>query len=528
MKKILVFVFSLALILPAINVKAEEALPGTLIKASTPAVYYYSSDGKRYVFPNEKTYKTWYSDFSSVQTVSDSFLASIMIGGNVTYRPGIKMVKVDTDPRVYAVSKGGALRWVKTEAAAIGLYGLDWNKKIDDIPDAFFVNYTAGSVIENVADFNAVTETEAVLNIDANKLTAVPVAPIAPTEPTYSWNTKTIQADSYTHKNLDWSYYNGGFLASWSDDRNGQNEVFYQKTGIDGAAIGDSVKITSNITDSVNAKIGYDGANTYFIWEDFSVLKRAIYLQKYDSDWVKYTQSLFASSTYATSRFPDIAWNSGLGEFGVSWWDTKSTLTGSVGDIYFVKMKDGRKNGSELKLSSGAVLETTPKIIAVGNKFAILWQDGDNSVKLAFVDQYGAQSGTTKNLFTASKAVQAKIAWNGTNFAVAWADENSVYFMLLDENGNTKVEKTLLASGSEPDVIWTGDKFYVGYSKDSDIFVAKITVAGSIYGSEKNISNTAEASSSPRLAINGSSILAVWLEESGTVNKIIAASETKQ
>jgi len=34
------------------------------------AVYYLGADGKRYVFPNEKTFSTWYSDFSGVQEVS--------------------------------------------------------------------------------------------------------------------------------------------------------------------------------------------------------------------------------------------------------------------------------------------------------------------------------------------------------------------------------------------------------------------------------------------------------------------------
>ena len=43
-------------------------------------------DGKRYVFPNEATYRSWYSDFSTVQTITDKEPAQITIGGNVTYR----------------------------------------------------------------------------------------------------------------------------------------------------------------------------------------------------------------------------------------------------------------------------------------------------------------------------------------------------------------------------------------------------------------------------------------------------------
>lgn len=148
---------------------AASIMSGDLIKASTPAVYYYGSDGKRYVFPNEKTYFTWYANFSSVKTITDAELAAIMIGGNVTYKPGVKMVKITTDPKVYAVGANGSLRWVASEAVAIGLYGANWNKMIDDVPDAFFVNYTVGAAINAVADFTPATVTANAGSINADK-----------------------------------------------------------------------------------------------------------------------------------------------------------------------------------------------------------------------------------------------------------------------------------------------------------------------------------------------------------------------
>ena len=124
---------------------ASAAMAGDLLKASGPAVYYYAVDGKRYVFPNEKTYFSWYADFSSVKTISDSELASIAIGGNVTIRPGTKLVKIQTDPKVYAVTKCGVLHWIESETVAKSLYGDAWAMRVVDVPDAFFVNYTIGS-----------------------------------------------------------------------------------------------------------------------------------------------------------------------------------------------------------------------------------------------------------------------------------------------------------------------------------------------------------------------------------------------
>ena len=70
---------------------------------------------KRYVFPNEATYKSWYSDFSGVVTISADELASYPLAANVVVRPGTKLVKITTDPKVYAVEANGVLRWVQTE-----------------------------------------------------------------------------------------------------------------------------------------------------------------------------------------------------------------------------------------------------------------------------------------------------------------------------------------------------------------------------------------------------------------------------
>lgn len=126
---------------------AATLVSGDLIKASGPAVYYYGSDMKRYVFPNETTFFSWFMDFSSVKTITDAELAAIQIGGNMTIRSGTKLVKITTDPKVYAVTKCGVLHWVESESVATSLFGSNWARRVVDVPDAFFVNYSVGSSI---------------------------------------------------------------------------------------------------------------------------------------------------------------------------------------------------------------------------------------------------------------------------------------------------------------------------------------------------------------------------------------------
>jgi plastocyanin len=130
--------------------------PGDLIKGTTvTTVYYFAPDGRRYVFPNEKTYFTWYKDFTTVKTIPDGLLQTLPLGrSNVTYRPGVKMVKITTDPKTYVVDQGGVLRHVGSEQLAETLFGLSWKNRIDDVPDAYFTNYKVGTAIQTASDYS--------------------------------------------------------------------------------------------------------------------------------------------------------------------------------------------------------------------------------------------------------------------------------------------------------------------------------------------------------------------------------------
>jgi hypothetical protein len=122
-------------------------LPDSRIKVTgSDAIYYCGTDGKRYVFPNLATYDSWYGGFAGVIDLDLATMEKIPLGGNVTYRPGVKLVKITSSPEVFAVGADATLRYV-SEKAAVRLYGPNWSKNVDDLPDAFFTNYHIGDAI---------------------------------------------------------------------------------------------------------------------------------------------------------------------------------------------------------------------------------------------------------------------------------------------------------------------------------------------------------------------------------------------
>lgn len=124
-----------------------------LIKlADSDAVYVIGDDGKRHPFPNEVTFYSWGYSFDNVATVDTTTMASYMIGGSVTVKPGTYLVKIQSVPKVYAVAPNHTLRWLDSEETALEVYGAGWANEVIDISDAFWPDYTAGELINSADD----------------------------------------------------------------------------------------------------------------------------------------------------------------------------------------------------------------------------------------------------------------------------------------------------------------------------------------------------------------------------------------
>lgn len=141
---LILILFSLSAFSTGAAAQVATLKGGDLIKASSAAVYYYGADGKRYTFPDERIFFSWYDNFDQLNVITDAQLAAVPIGGNVTYKPSSRLLKLVSDPKVFWVDLGGTLRHIVSEEIAIQLFGTDWAKKIDDIAERAFSDYRIG------------------------------------------------------------------------------------------------------------------------------------------------------------------------------------------------------------------------------------------------------------------------------------------------------------------------------------------------------------------------------------------------
>ncbi|MCD4760350.1 hypothetical protein K8R42_00445, partial [bacterium] len=134
-----IFTLSLTSFVGSAQSAEDDFVESKLIKLKkSSAVYEISSDGKKYVYPDKKTYDTWHDDFSQVEEVELDELDKYEDGGTITIQPGVRLITHQNTAKIYAVGDKGKIMHVPSEEVAQELFGEDWVTKVDDVDPGIF------------------------------------------------------------------------------------------------------------------------------------------------------------------------------------------------------------------------------------------------------------------------------------------------------------------------------------------------------------------------------------------------------
>lgn len=116
-------------------------------------VYYVDTGFVRRPFVDSQTYFTYQDSFATIKVVTDATLPTLAMGAPMLPNPGIVLIKIVSDDRVYAVTADGTgeaqLHWLPSETLAVELYGVDWSDYVIDIPVTLFGKYVSGSEVDS-------------------------------------------------------------------------------------------------------------------------------------------------------------------------------------------------------------------------------------------------------------------------------------------------------------------------------------------------------------------------------------------
>ncbi|MEK7473125.1 MAG: hypothetical protein AAB668_00120 [Patescibacteria group bacterium] len=141
---------------------AAELEPGQFIRSTDGTVYWFAENERRYVFPDGATLQSWLGGTPGMlNDAPDADLEQYPVGGPMTMRPGTRLVRFDSDPTTYVVTRGAVLRAV-SDALAAAFYGNDWQLHVDTLSVALYSNYRVGTPLEFTSDFDRGNETASV------------------------------------------------------------------------------------------------------------------------------------------------------------------------------------------------------------------------------------------------------------------------------------------------------------------------------------------------------------------------------
>ncbi|MBT7716956.1 hypothetical protein HN699_01110, partial [Candidatus Uhrbacteria bacterium] len=139
---------------------------GDYIRSSYFSTVYYldtdisTNEMVRRPFMDAQTFFTYQDNFDNVKTVTDATLTTIQLGNPMLPNPGVVLIKIQSDPKVYAIDSDGiTIRWIASEEVANTLYGDNWNQYIIDVEATFFPRFTQGDDVDEADDLDLIDKT---------------------------------------------------------------------------------------------------------------------------------------------------------------------------------------------------------------------------------------------------------------------------------------------------------------------------------------------------------------------------------
>ncbi|MFH1422340.1 MAG: sialidase family protein [Planctomycetota bacterium] len=313
-----------------------------------------------------------------------------------------------------------------------------------------------------------------------------------------------------------------GIYIAWSDNRDGDYDIFYSFSADKGATWSDAVKVNDD-SSGANQKtpsIAADSAGCiYLVWEDKRNGKKEIYLATGFDPGTGFSfgiNSRIDDST-ADSFAPAIA-VSGTFVY-ITWTDSRD----DTGDIYLRRSIDATTTWADvIKINddSAAVKQETPALYADGSgNIFVVWSDTRNGNS----DIYFALGTDIEGILTFSDnlriddadedtaATLPVICGTGTNLYIFWVDarndDGDIFFGRSNDSGTTwndckkvnlrsgtflQTTPTAAAYGTEIYVIWQDNR-----DGDANIYLTKGSNLGGTFAIEYRIDDditTAEQS----------------------------------
>jgi hypothetical protein len=238
-------------------------------------------------------------------------------------------------------------------------------------------------------------------------------------------------ADSLT-PSLVWTGTEYG--VSWHDFRHGAGEIYFDRISETGTLLASNIRLTNEISESLRASVVWNGSGYGVSWSDYRNANYEIYFNRISSTGTPLDLDRRITNSSGVSDRSSLVWSGS--EYGLCWEDD---TTGNI-KIYFTTLSDrGVLLSSEVAVASGTAQSRFPSLVWNGTEYAIAWQDnrsGDNEIYFGRISEMGALIVSDIRITTdPGQSEYPRIISNGNEYAIAWQDNRNgnyeIYFALI-------------------------------------------------------------------------------------------------
>jgi hypothetical protein len=317
------------------------------------------------------------------------------------------------------------------------------------------------------------------------------------------------------------------WYAPWRD---GCDEIFLQRIGAGGVAVGTPTRLTNSIWFNTFPDVAW-GAGVFAIVNEDSLNNRSgdqIYLVRAGADGAEVGSDVRVTTAGTYHGYPAVAFDGT--NFGIVWEDDTDRGAGAF-EIHFARYSAaGTPVGTHGRVSNTVGASRTPAIAWSGTQWGVAWEevsDGNSEIHFARLAADGAvvpSVGGTRLTVDGAVSAAPAVAWSGTRWGIAWEDERDgnreIYFAPIAADGTPGAAVRITADqgvSSSPSLVHDGTAWTVVWRDDRDgndeIYAARFGDDGARLADDSRLTVGDGRSWNPDLAWDGTGYAVAWEEE---------------
>jgi hypothetical protein len=316
----------------------------------------------------------------------------------------------------------------------------------------------------------------------------------------------------------------------WYDTRDGASpEIYYKRSTDGGLNWGSDTRISNNLYFSSNPSVSISGSFIHVVWDDNRDGNYEIYYNRSTDGGTSWGTDTRLTNDSAASQNPCISTSGSV--VNAVWTDNRD---GFHAEVYYKRSTDeGLSWGADIRLTNDLAGSWGASVSASGLLVHVLWLDSRNAYQNVFYNRstdgglnWGTDTQLTNNDST-RLANNPSVAVSGSNVHVIWMEsprETFAYEMyykhstdggitwgagtqLTTNYSSATLFSTLSVSGQDVHVVWDDNR-----DGNYEIYYKHSTDGGISWGTDIRLTDNPSASVYPFVSASGSGVHVLWTD----------------